>query len=400
MTIKKEKLKYIDTKHKEDGYIIEWEKAQRYYNNLCADGKHFNISKVPLNYIYYNFFSKRNTGKTTTLVLYAIILHLMYGVTSEYIRQYKDDITRTKYSKLFDGIIETGLIEKLTDGKYNNVEIDKTNKNVYLCKIEDGHIVECSDDRFMTLICVEDAMRFKSTYNAPRSVMLIFDEYASNKYISYPVSEWVLFHTWIATIRRSRVSYKIFMLSNTISPYNMYLQELGVTSDVETMREGQYKITQNNLGTTVYNLWLKGSDTDDTFNERERNKALMFHGFDHNNQLKSIYGGDWEIKNYLKLDREEKEKLPIKNVYIKTDGSFIRCEFYIVHDRVILNAVLLPRITIYDDTMIFTDEPTIEEHFYPLSFLPQLIRDCHNNDSVTFNSNMCGLVWDNFINKF
>ena len=99
------------------------------------------------------------------------------------------------------------------------------------------------------------------------------------------------------------------MLSNTINPYNQYLQELGISTQLAKMHKGQKAIITSELGTRVYCEML---DVQIHQTKEFNTTALEYFGFA-NESLRALYGGDWEIQGFKHLphsDTRELEKTP------------------------------------------------------------------------------------------
>ena len=72
--IEREPLTYYDG-HPQHGYVIDWEKIFRLYNALGCPPEVFNPSTIPISdAAWFVLTSERNTGKTTNLVLIAMLL--------------------------------------------------------------------------------------------------------------------------------------------------------------------------------------------------------------------------------------------------------------------------------------------------------------------------------------
>ena len=273
---------------------------------------------------YWNvFMSERSTSKTTQFLLLCCVMNALYGTVGVYVRKLINQTTRTYNNDLFKIITkpEYGYIEYLTDGKYNDIVVNVTSKRAYYVhRDKDGVITDTSKDSIIDILHVEDSGRYRSAYNNPVGDMIIFDEFATGLYTQ---DEFFNFsNNILATVRRERISVHICMLSNTVSPYNQYLKELGVAAHVAKMHKGDCAVITAKLGARVYVEYL---DVEMHKTEKFKKAALDYYGFE-NPLLKSIYGGEWEYKNFPRLPKEVMEKTEVlyRDIYIKYMAQY-RC---------------------------------------------------------------------------
>lgn len=402
MEIKKEAIKYIDN-NKEKGIIIDWIKAHKYFNKLTYSKTKYNANKVPFyrfDIFWHCLLSERGTGKTTMLVLLGMILNKMYGSQIAYFRQFKDETTKKYYDELFNVILDYDYIEQITDGVYNSIHVDRQKRAFYCLRDEMGKMIECAEVPFLYILAIENAMGSKSSFNAPHINLLIFDEFASDKYINGEYSGFELFHTWISTITRERLDFKIFMLSNTLNPYNKYLDELNVSQRIIEMKKGQTNIIDGGLGALVYTELIDNEVTE-AVKDSILKRALMIHGFK-NPKLKSIYSGSWTVRNYPHLWRDELTRIDDGNIFIECMGSFMNLEAWDVGDDIVLNMSMSYRnvTTVKSDAIILSDVyACTNKRIYGMNKLIKRIHDYEVTGKLYFSDNGCGLLWDTFKNN-
>lgn len=122
MKVVPEEITYLNN-NVQDGIKVDWKKVFTYYNALKMPKGIYNPAKEldPDSAEWFILISSRSTGKTTNLLIISIILFLMYGITTPYIRQRPDMTARQNIEKLFEVIRACGYIKDLTDGEYNNI---------------------------------------------------------------------------------------------------------------------------------------------------------------------------------------------------------------------------------------------------------------------------------------
>ena len=271
---------------------------------------------------YWNvFMSERTSSKTTQFVLTGLVMNALYGTVPCYVRKNTNQTTRTYNNDLFKVIKmqEYGYIDYITDGRYNDIIVKPNDKRAYyIHRDKDGVITEESQERIFHILSVEESDKYRSSYNNPVGDLIIFDEFATGLYRQ---DEFVSFCQLIATIRRDRV-VRICLLSNTVSPFNQYLKELGIAAQVAKMHKGDCAVITAKLGARVYVEYL---DVEMHKTQKFQKYALEFYGFE-NEQLKSIYGGEWEYKNFPRLPKEltKNEDVLYRDIYIKYMAQY-RC---------------------------------------------------------------------------
>lgn len=295
-----EKIKYIDNNYIK-GIKTDFRKAEKRYNKIMTDCKSpkgiYNPSSIPWNDLkWFALMSERSSTKTTNLLLWFLNLYTMFGQTFAYVRGDSSMISRGAYNELFKIITDEhfGYIEAFTNGLFNNIEIvNGTPKKCYLVKVENGEIVARDDRYFCVLMSVDNSDAYTSVFNTTDTDYIFFDEFTRG----FKKGDFIAFCNLIATLRRERISVKIILASNTISPYHEYLKELCISKELVNMVKGEKAIITSPLGARVYVEMLKVKIHD---TKEFNTTALEYYGFP-NDALRSLYGGEWEIKGFRHL---------------------------------------------------------------------------------------------------
>lgn len=346
-------------------------------------------------YNWNTFMSERSSSKTTQLLLYGMDMNALYSTTICYVRKTKDQITTDFINELFKIIRmpEYGYIPYLTNGKYNSVHVERTSKKVYYCKRDDSGIIEeISPEPFLIAFSVDQVERYYG-FNCPSGDLIIFDEFSRGVYRD---DEWILFNNLLATLRRERESVRLVLLSNTVDVRNKYLQELGISRSLMSMKKGERRVVTAELGARVYVEWI----------DVEMHKTAIFHraameyyGFA-NPKLKSIYGGEWEYKNFPRLTKDINNTVVDRHIYIEVTGSLLVVEVMCGDLPCLHIRPYTKRLTPKEDGIIFTDDemrctkPTIIKG--NRANLRWLLR-AMSNGKVLYASNDCGVALESFI---
>ena len=303
-------LEYYDG-HMQHGYKIDWPEIFRLYNLLGCPKEVFNPSTVPINEAsWFVLTSERNTGKTTNLILIAMLLWKKYGAMSAYIRQSDDMVTPKEMKNFMNVIINNGYIQKITGGEYNGVRY-WARHYTFVKWTPDGK-KEAESDPFLWVGALNEHETYKSTLNLPTCNLIIYDEFISSNY--YP-NEFISLCDLHKTIGRNRHGIKMFLCANTTYYYHEYFNELLIQDEVINCKVNHSFIKVTPLGTRVYYKMIGDKDL-----QREKINT-EYYGFN-DSRLKSITGGDWAINSYPHIVKEEREVLDYSRFILFNDRYF------------------------------------------------------------------------------
>lgn len=183
--------------------------------------------------------SARSRGKTTNILLLGMCAHQTDGVQIQYIRQYDDMLTPSQAQDLFDVIIGSGYISKITGGRFNNVKYYR--RRWYLVNLDEhGEVKDEEQEPFCVCLGINKEHNLRSTYNAPHGDYIVLDEFMRADKM-YMRDEFVVFNNLLSTIIRDRTSAVIFMLGNLTDITSPYLLEMGLLDTVRKMSEGDFR---------------------------------------------------------------------------------------------------------------------------------------------------------------
>lgn len=308
--IEREKLHYYDGTP-EHGHEIDWKEIFRLYNLLGCPEHVFNPSTMPINDAsWFVLTSERNTGKTTNLVLIAMLIWAKYGAISAYIRQTDDMITPKEMKNFMNVIIANGYIQKITNGEYNGVRYWA--RHYTFVRWDKEGKKEAESDPFLWVGCLTEHETYKSTLNLPTCNLIIYDEFISSN--TRP-NEFIMLCDLHKTIGRNRHGVKIFLCANTTYYYHEYFRELMIQEEVINCKVNHSFIKVTPLGTRVFYKMIGDKDM-----QREKINT-EYYGFD-NPRLKSITGGDWAIANYPHIVREDRKEIDTSRFILFNEQYF------------------------------------------------------------------------------
>lgn len=250
------------------------------------------------------YCSTRSVGKTTGFLIVGLCMFQLNGSQTVYMRAHSD-MTKPKNTRLiFNVIIDNKYIEKITDGKYNNVY--NYSRYWYLCNInEDGEMVEKAADPFMIMMGLDEADVLTSNLTLPDCRWVIFDEFISHtgKYVAKNAGgEFYLMADLLKSILRDRLDAHVCMLSNTVDIESKYFYELEIRELIEYATEDETEIYTTELGTKIsYRVMTAGK----SLTPMKHASFLRFFGFK-NPQMAAItgIGSLFAFPNYPHLEAE------------------------------------------------------------------------------------------------
>lgn len=373
------------------GIDYDWDAIAAMYNALGIPDNVYNPTRTHdlSSGKYIVDMSERSTGKTTNWLLLGMCMHELYETQIIYIRE-RSDMIMPKHSKqLFTTILEYNYVDQITGGKYNNIRY--SSRAFYYWNTTTG---EVSETPFMLCLGIDENMLNKSSFNAPRGDLIIFDEFIS-KY-NYSML-FVDFMDTLKTVIRERYSPLIVMCANTINKHSFWFKELGIYDEVQHLKINQRR-QFTNAGGTVIDLAYMGRRVEDMPPEKRRHNTMFF-GFE-NSLLNSIRGGEWAIKLYQHITGEPDTVEHLRNIYLKHNGYYMSLRLC-YNNRYGYHVEVVPASNPHDDTIIIcTDVQTINrQHYY--KWLPgnlgRVYAELYDRNLYFYATNYEGELLENYM---
>lgn len=332
--------------------------------------KYYSLKPILKKNADYNIiFGERSNGKTYAALYYGVEQYIKTGAQFAYIRRWREDLRNKRGETLFAALVQNGVIDKLTDGKYNRV-IFKSGKYYFAFFDSETETTTMNETPFCFSFALSEQEHEKST-SYPNVNNIIFDEFLTRQY--YLPDEFMLFMNLLSTIIRQRNNVKIFMLGNTVNKYCPYFKEMGL-KNIPTQKQGSIDIYQfgENGATVAVEYAAPVNET------KESNKYFCFD----NQKLQMITGGKWELSLY--------PHLPVK--YLPSDVKF---KFFIEFEENILQCNI---IATNADYFIFIHAKTTEIKDYENQLIYSLNADGKPNHRRKLITNVT--EFDRKITKF
>lgn len=252
---------------------------------------------------YNVIFGERSNGKTYATLLYGLQTYIDSGKQMAYIRRWREDLRGKRAETLFANHVGNGVVERMTNGKFNEV-VYITGKWFLSFYNEETKKRVVDDKPFCYGFCLSEQEHEKSS-SYPDVTTIVFDEFLTRRY--YLPDEFMLFMNLLSTIIRQRDDVKVFMLGNTVNRFCPYFTEMGL-KQVSVMEQGTidiYKFGEH--GATVAVEYCST-----VVKQKASNKYFCFD----NQNLQMITGGKWELAVYPHLPTRYKPENVLFVYYI------------------------------------------------------------------------------------
>lgn len=371
---------------------LDLSKALKLYKSLKIPRQYDFINRLPLSSAkYFVLLSERSIGKTTSVLLFSMCAFETNGIIAQYVRSKEDMIQNKNINELFKTIRECHYIEKITKGRWNDVYYH-ARKWSYCNVDENGNVTEKSNQHFMFCLSTDKNEFYKSSYNAPKGDIIIYDEFIG-KY--YRQNEFVDFCDLCSTIIRGRTTPIIFMLANTIDPQSEYFNEMEIYDTISLMEIGQHEIVRTEKGTNIYIELLSRSEDTKT---AKHNFNKLFFGFK-SPRLNAITGENWAFDYFPHAVSGYTKIFP--NVYLEYNGRLINLEI-VNYDNVGFWIIAHTATRTYDDSIIYTrDIPADFRYRYKYGNgdeLDRFVWHLIDTKRIYYSNNMVGSILSHYMN--
>lgn len=392
-------MKYI--KNRVDlGIEYDFKAIEKKYKSLGVPDLYYTppFPAIPRNK-YFVGMSDRSTGKTTNWLLYGLCMNSLYGTIVQYVRSTQDELSPSHAAKLIEVIVSYNngeYVRKLTDGRYNSIYYHW--RAFYYCTVdESGKRVETSDKECIHCLSIDQAMTYKSTYNAPLGDFILLDEFIGK---FYRPDEAINFLDLTKTIMRERHSPIIVMLANTIKLTSPYFEEFEISRDVRGMKKGDIRQCVTERGTKFL---VEIIDAEITKSPARQEMNTLFYGFK-NPKINAITGeGLYAFESVPHIPKRDDSWYCIaNNIYIETGLDLLQAE-YCYNDTIGYHFEIHRGNRIYDDSYVLSLE-TVEDRRYLWGFGTKKMQSVFGkmmiDRKLTFSSNEVGTIFNDYVRRY
>lgn len=353
--------------------------------------QYYKLDNILKKHADYNIiFGERSNGKTYAVLEYALKEYVKHGSQLAIVRRWREDLRGKRAESLFNAHVQNGLVEELTNGKFN--EIFYMSNKWFLSLYDKEKEKRFPDVKpFAYGFALSEVEHDKST-SFPEIRNVLFDEFLTRRY--YLPDEFIIFMNVLSTIIRLRDDVKIFMLGNTVNKFCPYFSEMGL-KHISEMEQGTidiYKYGESNLTVAVeYTASMQ--------KQKASNKYFCFD----NENLQMITGGKWELALYPHLTVKYKPRDIVFTYFIEFQENVLQCEiiqkdnlyFTYVHEKT-------TPIKNLDTDLIYSLEPNEKPNYKRrlLSTSSQLEKNIamfYALEKVFFQNNEVGEMVRNYI---
>lgn len=341
---------------------------------------------------YRLIIGERSNGKTFATIVYGIKKYFKGQGAIGYIRRWKDDYTQGKAEKMCDGIVESGVIQEITNGEWTSIKYKSM--TWFLAKWDDDMQDFIVDDKpFMYGFSLTQSEHYKSV-SYPYITTVIYDEFLTRK--RYLPNEFVDLMNLLSTIIRLRTNVEIFMLANTVSKSAPYVTEMGLkhikdmvqdTIDVYSYGDSKLKVALQ------YCAEMKS----------KKETSNVYFAFD-NPELQMITSGGWEIALYPHKPVDFEERDIFMYFFIDFEGELLQCEIVSCDNTafVFIHRKTTP-IKKENTDIVFSDRISHKNNYiYNLGTsthpLARKLGEFFKNDKVFYQDNEVGEIVHNYLN--
>ena len=279
-----------------------------------AKERHYTLTNILDKDADYNIiYGERSNGKTTAVLRYALEQHTTSGYRHQLaiIRRWETDFKGKNGKQMFEGIVNLGWVQELTNYKYNSIYY--YSQQWFLCTYDaKGERILMAEEPFALGFAITSEEHYKST-SYPKVTTILFDEFITRDY--YLPDEFVKFQNLLSTIIRLRDDVKIFMCGNTINKFCPYFNEMGLKA-IKKQKQGTIDVYH--YGESELKVAVEYSDF-----PSKKKKSNKYFAFD-NPKLDMITVGGWELNIYPHLPVKYTPKQVITHFYISFDGELLQ----------------------------------------------------------------------------
>lgn len=302
-----------------------------------------------------------------------------------YVRRWKDEITQFTIEQYFADVD----IEKLTDGKYNTVQLWR--KKIYLAKYDTETMKTAKGDYigYAVVLSQEQNLAGGSFLDVTN---IVFEEFMSRS--MYIAKEPEKLSNLFSTIDRKRGTTKIWLVGNTITRSNPYLTEWGILKNVMRLKQGDIFTLPIEISENIYiSLSVEHCfSTGDTSFVIGKNASM-------------INSGDWQSEPQPKLPESKKNyDVVFRCLFIYKSFQFIgevlrkdNNKIWFIYPR--KDSKIKPNILIFSD--IVNQSKYWQSDIYHCKVKNQRILnycDLFTEDNIFYSDDLTGTDFKNVIN--
>lgn len=339
---------------------------------------------------------ERGNGKTYDIQKMCIEKFLKTGEQCFLLRRWMEDVKPSNAANFWDG----NLLAKLTDmsgGRFRNIVL-RGMRYIAVDYDDKGKPIVNEENTIGFIWDVNEAERLKGQ-SFPGVTNIVFEEFISLSQMGYIPDEVTLFLNCLSTIIRDRTNVKIWMLGNTVNPYNPYFKHFGIKG--LELRQGEIWTKTDTLTGCKLAVEFCAQRRQGSLKGTSA-KYFAFGTADGSTDM--ILTGQWQLPDYpLKKFRASQS---VKKYVVLFDDRKMMMHLMINDNGdPYLYVRTLQDFRITDDLIVMDLLPNMKKNYYtafqnlPLNDTTRMIYSLLTNKKIYFDDRMTGAYFYNFLSQ-
>ena len=345
----------------------------------------------------YNIIvGERGNGKTYDIQKMCIEKFLKTGEQCFLLRRWMEDVKPSNAANFWDG----NLLAKLTDmsgGRFRNIVL-RGMRYIAVDYDDKGKPIVNEENTIGFIWDVNEAERLKGQ-SFPGVTNIVFEEFISLSQMGYIPDEVTLFLNCLSTIIRDRTNVKVWMLGNTVNPYNPYFKHFGIKG--LELRQGEIWTKTDTLTGCKLAVEFCAQRRQGSLKGTSA-KYFAFGTADGSTDM--ILTGQWQLPDYpLKKFRASQS---VKKYVVLFDDRKMMMHLMINDNGdPYLYVRTLQDFRITDDLIVMDLLPNMKKNYYtafqnlPLNDTTRMIYSLLTNKKIYFDDRMTGAYFYNFLSQ-
>ena len=344
----------------------------------------------------YNIIvGERGNGKTYDIQKMCIEKFLEREEQCFILRRWMEDVKPSNAANYWDGKLVSKLYE-MSGGRFRNI-ILKGIRYIAVDYDDKGKAIINEANTVGYVWDLNEAERLKGQ-SFPFVTNIVFEEFISLSQLGYLPDEVTMFLNVLSTIIRDRTDVKIWMLGNTVNPYNPYFKHFGIKG--LELKQGEIwtktdTVTGCKLAVEYCEMRRKG----DLYGTSA--KYFAFGTADGSTDM--ILTGQWQLPDYPL--RKFRSAFSCKRMMIRFDDRLM--SFHLMTDDRARSYLYVknedPKTHIEESTIVLDLQPSMKRNHYtafqnlPVNDETRMIAALLSNKKVYFDDRMTGAYFYNFL---
>ena len=339
---------------------------------------------------------ERGNGKTYDIQKMCIEKFLKTGEQCFLLRRWMEDVKPSNAANFWDG----NLLAKLTDmsgGRFRNIVL-RGMRYIAVDYDDKGKPIVNEENTIGFIWDVNEAERLKGQ-SFQGVTNIVFEEFISLSQMGYIPDEVTLFLNCLSTIIRDRTNVKVWMLGNTVNPYNPYFKHFGIKG--LELRQGEIWTKTDTLTGCKLAVEFCAQRRQGSLKGTSA-KYFAFGTADGSTDM--ILTGQWQLPDYpLKKFRISQS---VKKYVVLFDDRKMMMHLMINDNGdPYLYVRTMQDFRITDDLIVMDLLPNMKKNYYtafqnlPLNDTTRMIYSLLTNKKIYFDDRMTGAYFYNFLSQ-